>query len=67
MTKKIVIIDYNTKEVHIFELPFCFYKSPDKFVYMQFSQEGQTFTKAHTDFMVVDLKQSKGRVPLYIH
>lgn len=60
-------MDYSTGEVHIFDLPLSYQKDPENFMVTQCSQDGMTFKEGNCDYMVVDLKNNEGRLPLYIH
>ena len=64
---KIIIMDYSTGEVHIFELPLSYQEDPASFVIKQFSEHGTPFKESSCDFMVVDMNNTEGRLPLYIH
>jgi len=65
--KKIAILDFNTEEIHVFTLPKENYLQPEEFVYDQYSNDGNTFKSSMVSWMVVDLSETEGRLPIYIH
>lgn len=65
--RKVIILDNMSNEIHVFTLPVENYDNPKAFVLDQYSQEGETFKEAWIEFMVVDLSETEGRLPIYIH
>lgn len=64
---KIVILDYSTCEVHVFDFDLNQYKDGEDFLEHHFSEHGQTFKVDQCEWMVVDLEQTEGRLPIYVH
>lgn len=67
MGERIIILDFATAEVHIFNYDSNVYEDGEHFLKEQHSEHGRTFRKEDCQWMVVDLDKSEGRMPLYIH
>ena len=68
MTKKIVIMDFATCEVHIFPYnPEIWGEGGEDFVTTHFSEQGQTFKEGECHWMIVDTDKTENRLPIYIH
>lgn len=61
-------MDFATCEVHIFPYDTEVW-GPDghSFVVTHYSEQGQTFKEGECEWMVVDTKETEGRLPIYIH
>lgn len=61
-------MDFATCEVHIY--PYnedVWGPDGDSFVVSHFSEQGQTFKEGECEWMVVDTRETEGRLPIYIH
>jgi len=67
MRKKIVILDYNTSEVHVFNYDDKKYENEEDFLKDHYSEHGNTFKESHCSWMIIDLKENENRLPIYIH
>jgi len=65
MAQKIIIMDYSTIEVHVYDLPEG--KDGEEFLIEHFSEQGETFKASQCNWMVADLKETEDRLPIYIH
>lgn len=63
---KIIILDYATAEVHIHDFPDSDIE-PEDFLLQKHSEHGLTFKESQCHWMIVDLKKTEGRLPVYIH
>ena len=64
---KIIIMDFATREVHIFSYNPKIWASPEAFLERKYSEHGQTFKEDQCQWMIVDLHKTEERLPLYIH
>jgi len=63
--KKVIVLDFQTAEVHIFSVPNDV--ETEEFLWEQCSQDGLTFKPDSCEWMELDLSETEGRVPIYIH
>lgn len=63
--KKIIIMDFSTSEIHVFDYPEG--RIPEELLTEHYSEDGQTFKESHCNWMVIDLSENEGRLPIYIH
>jgi hypothetical protein len=64
---KIVIMDFSTGEVHIFDYDPKVWESGEEFLIQQHSEHGSTFKESQCEWMIVDPEKFEGRLPIYIH
>jgi hypothetical protein len=62
---KIIILDYSTLEVHVFDIPKGI--STQDFIKNHHSEHGRTFDMDSCHCMTLDLSLTEGRLPIYIH
>lgn len=67
MKHKIIILDFSTAEVHIFDYDDTIWKSGEEFLEHCHSEQGQTFKESECQWMIVDITKFEGRLPIYIH
>ena len=67
MNKKIVIIDSRTEEIHVYSYDPNVHGDPADFVQDNYSEHGKTFNIGQCHWMVIDLEDNEGRLPIYIH
>jgi hypothetical protein len=65
--QKIIIMDFATSEVHIFLYNPNIWKDGKEFLTNHYSEQGQTFEETQCHWMIVDLKETENRLPIYIH
>lgn len=64
---KIIILDFSTGEVHIFDFDHQKHGTGEEFLIENFSEQGQTFKEGQCQWMIVNLEKFEGRLPIYIH
>ena len=68
MSKELIIImDFATREVHIYDYNPNDWESGEDFLINHYSEEGQTFKQSQCEWMLIDLENYEGRLPIYIH
>lgn len=69
MACKLVILDYNTSEVHIFSISqgVLDTQAIEEHISTLYSEHGETFKLDQIEWMVVDTESNEGRLPIYIH
>jgi hypothetical protein len=67
MKQKIIILDYSTQEVHVFDFDMDKYQDGPNFLNNYHSEHGETFKESQCEWMIVDLKDTEGRLPIYLH
>lgn len=69
MSKKLVVIDYSVTEVHIFNYTrnSATEEEVADFLAQYHTEIGTSFKLSQIDWMLVDMKNSQERLPLYIH
>lgn len=69
MKKRLVVMDYSVGEVHIFDYPRAENSEEGVFDFLSqhHTEHGTSFKSTQIDWMLVDLKNSEERLPLYIH
>jgi len=65
--KKIIIMDYSTCEVHIYDYDEKEWEDGETFLTNHYSEHGQTFKESQCEWMIVDLEITENRLPIYIH
>lgn len=65
--KKIIILDYSTCEVHVFDYDDKVWESGEDFIISHYSEHGNTFKESQCNWMIVDLETTEGRLPIYLH
>ena len=65
--EKIIIMDYNTQEVHIFKYDSNVWEDGEDFLKDHYSEHGRTFREKECSWMIVNLELTEERLPLYIH
>ena len=64
---KIIILDYSTMEVHVFDFDISKYQDGEEFLKNHHSEHGTTFKEEECSWMIVDLELNEGRLPIYLH
>ncbi len=67
MKEKIIILDFSTGEVHIFDYDSTKWESGEEFIIEHHSQDGITFKEGECEWMIVNLSNFEDRLPIYIH
>ena len=68
MEYKIVVLDLSTSEVHVFNYSGEIDDdSIEEFIFDQYSEEGNTFKASQTSWMIVNMNETAGRLPIYFH
>lgn len=65
--KKIIILDYSTCEVHVFDYDDKIWEMEEDFLAAHHSEHGNTFKESQCNWMIVDLEETEGRLPIYLH
>lgn len=65
--KKIIILDYSTCEVHVFNYDDKVWESEEDFIISHYSEHGNTFKESQCNWMIVDLEKTEDRLPIYLH
>jgi hypothetical protein len=65
--QKIIIMDFATCEVHIFDYDPNIWADGEHFLIEHYSEHGNTFKESQCEWMIVDIEKFEGRLPLYIH
>lgn len=64
---KIIILDYSTCEIHVFDFDENQHESGEDFLINHHSEHGETFKLSQCEWMIVDLENTEGRLPIYLH
>ena len=67
MKQKIIILDYSTCEVHVFDYDDQKWESAEDFLNNHYSEHGNTFKESECSWMIVGLEVTEGRLPIYLH
>jgi hypothetical protein len=67
MTHKIVILDFATAEVHIFDYDENIWEDGEHFLAEHHSEHGNTFKESNCQWMIINKDTNEGRLPVYIH
>lgn len=65
--KKIIILDYSTCEVHVFDYDDKIWENEEDFIMSHHSEHGNTFKESQCNWMIVDLETTENRLPIYLH
>lgn len=67
MKQKIIILDYSTCEIHVFNYDDLKWESAEDFLNNHCSEHGNTFKESECSWMIVDVEKTEGRLPIYLH